>query len=76
MSEQHTPPVGETVRDEATGRIGEVMGHEGRYIQLRPLLGGREWDAQPGRLRPVSATELLSARVAALNSLTRRAGST
>ncbi|NBE52849.1 hypothetical protein [Streptomyces boluensis] len=70
------PPIGETVRDEETGRVGEVTGHHGRYVQLRPLLGGREWDAEPARLRQVSTTELLSARVAALNSLTRRTSST
>ncbi|MDI3408399.1 hypothetical protein [Streptomyces cavernicola] len=67
--------VGETVLDEDTGRIGEVMGHEGRYVQLRPLLGGREWDVRPDRVRPVTAPELLSARVAAVNSRTRRGGS-
>lgn len=67
--------VGSTVRDEETGRVGEVMGHEGGRVQLRPLLGGREWDARPDRVRPVTATDLLSARVAAVNSLPRRGGS-
>ncbi|MDI3424135.1 hypothetical protein [Streptomyces luteolus] len=70
------PEVGETVRDEETGRVGEVMGHQGGYVQLRPLLGGREWDVRPDRVRPVTATELLSARVAELNSLTRKARTT
>ncbi|WUJ32963.1 hypothetical protein OG917_28835 [Streptomyces sp. NBC_00388] len=40
------------------------MGHEGPWLQLRPLGGGREWDADPARVRPVGPAELLQARVA------------
>ncbi|MFJ8752762.1 hypothetical protein ACIREO_26005 [Streptomyces sp. NPDC102441] len=47
------------------------MGHEGPYLQLRPLGGGREWDADPARLRPLGPTELLSARVAEANARSR-----
>ncbi|MDX3693401.1 hypothetical protein PV726_24240 [Streptomyces europaeiscabiei] len=36
------------VRD---GRLGEVMGREGGYVQLRPVGGGREWDCPPDTLR-------------------------
>jgi len=61
------PAVGETVRDTARERVGVVMGHCGPYVQLRPLGGGREWDADPDAVRPVSQSELLSARVAEAN---------
>ncbi|MFJ7421053.1 hypothetical protein ACIQXD_20910 [Streptomyces uncialis] len=66
------PTVGETVRDNRLGRIGIVMGGLGPYVQLRPLYGGREWDADPGHVEPVSALELLSARVAEVNERSRK----
>ncbi|MFH9466237.1 hypothetical protein ACH4LT_02910 [Streptomyces clavifer] len=47
------------------------MGHEGPYLQLRPLGGGREWDANPARVRPAAPAELLSARVAEANARSR-----
>ncbi|MFD8341687.1 MULTISPECIES: hypothetical protein [Streptomyces] len=47
------------------------MGHEGPYLQLRPLGGGREWDADPARLRLLGPAELLSARVAEANARSR-----
>lgn len=61
------------VVDERTARVGEVMGCEGPYVQLRPLGGGREWDADPARVRPASAEERLRAGVAAANARSRRA---
>lgn len=63
--------VGTAVHDDDSGRVGLVMGHEGPYLQLRPLGGGREWDADPVRLRPLDAAELLSARVAEANARSR-----
>lgn len=51
--------VGDAVRDIATDRVGRVMGREGPYVRLRPLAGGREWDAEPAHLRPMSQSELL-----------------
>lgn len=47
------------------------MGHEGPYLQLRPLGGGREWDADPARVRPVGPAELLQARVTEANARSR-----
>ncbi|WP_107097732.1 hypothetical protein [Streptomyces sp. WMMB 322] len=47
------------------------MGHEGPYLQLRPLSGGREWDADPNSIQPLSPAELLSARVAEANARSR-----
>ncbi|GAB3950187.1 hypothetical protein [Streptomyces sparsus] len=64
--------VGDAVRDIASERVGRVMGREGPYVQLRPLAGGREWDAEPGDLRPMSQSELLSALLTELNARSRR----
>lgn len=52
------------VRD---GRLGEVMGREGGYVQLRPVGGGREWDCPPGALREAAPGEVLRARVRQVN---------
>ncbi|NDZ79162.1 hypothetical protein G3I19_11680 [Streptomyces sp. SID10853] len=66
------PPLpGTAVRDIASSRVGIVMGHEGPWLQLRPLGGGREWDADPARVRPVGPAELLQARVAEANARSR-----
>ncbi|MPY61748.1 hypothetical protein FNH08_32765 [Streptomyces spongiae] len=47
------------------------MGHEGPYLQLRPLSGGREWDAAPDHVRPLTPEELLRARLAETNARSR-----
>lgn len=52
------------VRD---GRVGEVMGREGGYVQLRPVGGGREWDCPPDALGEVPAGEVLRERVRRVN---------
>ncbi|WP_455358199.1 hypothetical protein [Streptomyces sp. SYSU K21746] len=62
------PRPGTVVVDEQRSRVGEVMGAEGPYLQLRPLGGGREWDAAPDRVRVATPAERLSARVAAANA--------
>ncbi|MFG3512078.1 hypothetical protein [Streptomyces bobili] len=66
------PAVGEAVHDSARDRVGRVMGHVGPYVQLRPLAGGREWDADPGHLRRLTPAELLSALVAQANARSRQ----
>jgi hypothetical protein len=63
--------VGTVVVDEARGRVGEVMDRQGDRLQLRPLRGGREWDAHPARVRPATTSERLSAAVAAVNAVSR-----
>lgn len=68
------PGIGEAVHDTARDRVGRVMGHEGPYLQLRPLGGGVEWDAAPDHLRTLSQDELLSALVAEANARSRRSG--
>ncbi|WP_237408540.1 hypothetical protein [Streptomyces sp. M2CJ-2] len=47
------------------------MGCEGPYLQLRPLSGGREWDADPSRVRALTSEELLRARLAEANARSR-----
>jgi hypothetical protein len=64
--------VGAVVMDEERGRVGEVMDHQGGRLQLRPVRGGREWDAHPARVRPATTSERLSAAVAAVNAVSRR----
>ena len=64
--------LGDTVRDAGSGRIGRVMGFVGPFVQLRPVGGGREWDARPERLMPVTRTEALSEGVARSNARSRR----
>lgn len=61
------PVVGALVVDTATNRIGYVMGREGPYIQIRPPGGGREWDANPERVREATRNEQLRARVTEIN---------
>lgn len=65
------PALGDTVEDTVRRRVGRVMGFEGPYVQLRPIGGGREWDADPGKLRPLSLSEALSAGVAEANARSR-----
>jgi hypothetical protein len=66
--------VGVAVRDTASDRVGLVMGREGPYLQLRPLGGGREWDADPARVERVGPAELLHVRVAEANARSSRGG--
>jgi hypothetical protein len=68
--EEHTD--GALVVDTRTGRLGYVMGHVGPAVQLRPVAGGREWDADPARVRSATDEERLRAmreRTRALNSV-------
>ena len=67
----YAPQVGDTVEDTRLGQIGMVMGFEGPYVQLRPVGGGREWDAEPRNLRPATQSERMSATLAAANARSR-----
>lgn len=72
MKAEQDHPDGTLVVDTQSNVLGYVMGHEGPYVQLRPVTGGREWDADPARVRPATDTERLTAmreRTRALNSL-------
>lgn len=66
------PAEGQTVKDKATGRVGRVMGHVGGRVQLRPLNGGKEWDAMPANLSPAMQSDALSGRVAEENTRSRQ----
>ena len=57
--------------DTRTNRIGQVMGREGPYVQLRPPTGGRDWDVPLTALRAARTAEELSARVSELNKQSR-----
>lgn len=61
------PDAGALVVDTATNKIGYVMGREGPYVQIRPPGGGREWDADPDRIREATRNETLRARVSEVN---------
>lgn len=67
----HKPSLGDTVEDTSRKRVGKVMGFEGPYVQLRPIGGGREWDADPGNLRPLPLSDALREGVAEANARSR-----
>ncbi|MER8042526.1 hypothetical protein [Streptomyces sp. NPDC094032] len=54
--------------DPAARKVGEYRGQAGPYAMLRPLGGGREWQADPERVRPATPEERLSAGVRAANA--------
>jgi hypothetical protein len=59
--------------DPATNRVGEYQDRSGPYAMLRPVGGGREWQADPSVLRPATDQERLSAGVRAANDRARAA---
>ncbi|MFF8399781.1 hypothetical protein [Streptomyces sp. NPDC016172] len=70
-NQQTRPGIGELAKDTARGRIGIVMGELGGRVQIRPIGGGREWDAMPDMVVQPSAREELSARLAIRNGNSR-----
>ncbi|MFJ3758870.1 hypothetical protein [Streptomyces sp. NPDC090080] len=72
-NQQARPGVGELAKDVAEKRIGVVMGEIGGRVQMRPVRGGREWDAKPDDVVTLTPREELSARLAARNG-NRRVG--
>ncbi|WP_313896090.1 hypothetical protein [Streptomyces sp. YIM 98790] len=73
MSGQQTPDlrVGVVARDTSRDRVGEVMEVGRIWVHLRPLGGGREWQADREDVRVVGDAESLSARVAVANRRSR-----
>ncbi|MFD0315781.1 hypothetical protein [Streptomyces flavalbus] len=61
------PVVGGYVVDERVDRLGEVMGHVGKSVQLRPMGGGREWDCPVEVLRAARQEEVLREQVRLAN---------
>ncbi|MXM65719.1 hypothetical protein GR925_20245 [Streptomyces sp. HUCO-GS316] len=70
-NQQTRPGIGELAKDTARRRIGVVMGEVGGRVQIRPVGGGREWDAMPNHVVAPSAREELSARLAVRNGNSR-----
>ena len=68
----NAPHVDDIVKDADVNKVGKVMGFVGPYVQLRPLGGGKEWDARFEHLEPVDTAEALSAGVAEANARSRR----
>ncbi|MFH9015971.1 hypothetical protein ACH4C6_31915 [Streptomyces sp. NPDC017943] len=62
---------GTLVYDPRTNRVGEYQDRTGPYVMLRPVGGGREWQADPGSIRPATPDERLSAGVRAVNDRSR-----
>jgi hypothetical protein len=58
---------GTLVYDPQTRKVGEYQDRVGPYVMLRPVGGGREWQADPARIRAATQEERLSAGVKALN---------
>lgn len=60
-------PPGTFVYDQVAKTVAEYRGKAGPYAMLRPVGGGREWQAEPGWLREATLAERLSAGVRAAN---------
>ncbi|MCX5049071.1 MULTISPECIES: hypothetical protein [unclassified Streptomyces] len=61
------PAVGAYATDARDGRVGEVMGHVGGRVQLRPVGGGREWECPPEAVGAAPPEDVLRARVRSRN---------
>ncbi|MFJ8112971.1 hypothetical protein [Streptomyces sp. NPDC096132] len=59
---------GTVVYDPRSDKVGEYQSQAGPYALLRPLGGGREWEARPDLLRPATPGERLTANLRATNS--------
>ncbi|MFR9796735.1 hypothetical protein ACL02U_12640 [Streptomyces sp. MS06] len=59
---------GTLVFDIRSDKVGEYRGQAGPYAMLRPVGGGREWEADPALVRPATQRERLYARVRAANA--------
>ena len=66
-AETAVPERGELVYDLVSRKVGEYQGKAGPYAMLRPVGGGREWEADPEQIRPATPEERLSAGVTAAN---------
>ena len=62
---------GTLVYDPHTRKVGEYQGTAGPHVMLRPVGGGREWEADPASVRAATPEERLSAEVRAANDRSR-----
>ncbi|MFH8659983.1 hypothetical protein [Streptomyces afghaniensis] len=67
----YVPEIFELVRDAGASKVGEVRGKEGPYYQLRPVGGGREWDARPENIRELTQEERLRVQLRTVNRRSR-----
>lgn len=65
-------PEGQIVYDPRMRRVGEYRDRVGPYAVLRPVGGGREWEADPATLRPATQAERIGAQVKAANRRAKR----
>lgn len=65
---------GSLLYDPATSKVGEYQDKAGPYALLRPVGGGREWQADPASLRPATPQERLRAGLRAANERTWAVG--
>ncbi|MFF0445578.1 hypothetical protein ACFYT4_04000 [Streptomyces sp. NPDC004609] len=63
---------GDVVKDMGIGKVGRVMDRVGTNYQLRPLNGGREWEAPARDLRPAVQSDAISDAVRDANAQSRR----
>ncbi|MFI6288436.1 hypothetical protein ACIBCM_27440 [Streptomyces sp. NPDC051018] len=70
-SEVYSPALGDVVKDIGLGKVGRVMDRVGTNYQLRPLNGGREWDAPARDLRPAVQSDAMSDAVKDANIQSR-----
>ncbi|MGW4030105.1 hypothetical protein ACWEFL_12410 [Streptomyces sp. NPDC004838] len=68
----YEPEPGDVVLDAATRRVGRVMDRVGARVQIRPLNGGREWDARPEDVSPAAQSDAMREAVSQANAQTRQ----
>ncbi|WP_282694713.1 hypothetical protein [Streptomyces sp. CC208A] len=61
------PGRGDYLYDTVARMVGEYRGKDGPYAMLRPVGGGREWQADPAWVRPATRDERITAGVRAVN---------
>ncbi|MER7955257.1 hypothetical protein [Streptomyces sp. NPDC096030] len=69
---QPLPEVGDLVRDTATGRVGFYVDSVAGRLLIRPVRGGREWEAGPDDVQLATPMRELRARAAEINARSRR----
>ncbi|MEV4947487.1 hypothetical protein [Streptomyces sp. NPDC053755] len=67
------PEAGDLVRDAATGRVGFYLDSVAGRCLIRPVDGGRAWEAEPADVQPATPLRELRARAAEINARSRRA---
>jgi hypothetical protein len=63
----YVPETFEWVKDAGSSKVGEVRGKEGPHYQLRPVCGGREWDARPENIRELTPEERVRVKLQTVN---------